>query len=583
MFNLHRMLVPDLLHEVELGVWKSLFAHLIRMLHTCGPHAVAIFDSRFREIISYPPDTIRKFRHSVSGMKKLAGRDYEDILQCCGPCFEGLFPDEDDAAIQQLIFTMAHWHALAKLRVHTATTLTLLRNQTATLGRRLRRFQSAVAARYNTVETDNEHEKRKRQETRRALATGSVLHSHGDYADAIELYGTADSYSTQIGELEHRRAKSHARRASQAQLVEGVNKVDRRQNYLNQCAEKLAKFEDQELVEQEAQRAEPETESAEPGSSQESTQYESLDAGGISEHHHVGIRGVTVQLGSFLRQNANDRALLNFIPSLKDHLLLRFGVSPAENLLFTELQRQQVVIPSGTLTKHATLRVSYTTYDVRRNQDTINPRTKHHFVMVQSRDNDPDHPFWYAKVLGIYHANVVHLALQSQIPRRIDFLWVRWLELTHIGSWDLCQLDRVAYATPNSTIDEFGFIDPTTVVRSSHLIPAFCYNRATDPVLPSLAYDSPLSGDWNSYYVNRFVDRDMSIRYMPGIGIGHLSSMQHPRESAIEPMDVDEPELEIGPAREEMATTSGSDAEHDGSDNSSVASVDEFCEEDEDY
>jgi hypothetical protein len=27
------MLVVDLLHEFELGVWKSLFTHLIRLLH----------------------------------------------------------------------------------------------------------------------------------------------------------------------------------------------------------------------------------------------------------------------------------------------------------------------------------------------------------------------------------------------------------------------------------------------------------------------------------------------------------------------------------------------------------------------
>ena len=27
------MLVPDLLHEFELGVWKSLFTHLIRILY----------------------------------------------------------------------------------------------------------------------------------------------------------------------------------------------------------------------------------------------------------------------------------------------------------------------------------------------------------------------------------------------------------------------------------------------------------------------------------------------------------------------------------------------------------------------
>jgi len=27
------MLVPDLMHEFELGIWKSLFTHLIRILY----------------------------------------------------------------------------------------------------------------------------------------------------------------------------------------------------------------------------------------------------------------------------------------------------------------------------------------------------------------------------------------------------------------------------------------------------------------------------------------------------------------------------------------------------------------------
>lgn len=35
-FNLSRMLVVDLLHEFELGVWKALFTHLIRILYAAG-------------------------------------------------------------------------------------------------------------------------------------------------------------------------------------------------------------------------------------------------------------------------------------------------------------------------------------------------------------------------------------------------------------------------------------------------------------------------------------------------------------------------------------------------------------------
>jgi hypothetical protein len=31
------MLVVDLLHEFELGVWKTIFTHLIRLLHAAAP------------------------------------------------------------------------------------------------------------------------------------------------------------------------------------------------------------------------------------------------------------------------------------------------------------------------------------------------------------------------------------------------------------------------------------------------------------------------------------------------------------------------------------------------------------------
>lgn len=101
--------------------------------------------------------------------------------------------------------------------MHTTTTLALLRSQTTILARRLRRFQSKIASCYKAVETDREHEARKRREVRRGLATESIpevvegekgstsfslvtykLHALGDYVEAIELFGTTDSYSTQI-------------------------------------------------------------------------------------------------------------------------------------------------------------------------------------------------------------------------------------------------------------------------------------------------------------------------------------------------------------------------------------------------
>ena len=44
--DLYALLTVDLLHEVELGVWKGLFTHIIRMLHYHSQEAVTELDRR---------------------------------------------------------------------------------------------------------------------------------------------------------------------------------------------------------------------------------------------------------------------------------------------------------------------------------------------------------------------------------------------------------------------------------------------------------------------------------------------------------------------------------------------------------
>jgi hypothetical protein len=41
----------------------------------------SIYGSRFRMMVTFGHDTIRRFANNVSKMKKLAARDFEDILQ----------------------------------------------------------------------------------------------------------------------------------------------------------------------------------------------------------------------------------------------------------------------------------------------------------------------------------------------------------------------------------------------------------------------------------------------------------------------------------------------------------------------
>ncbi|KAG2737213.1 hypothetical protein P692DRAFT_201733569, partial [Suillus brevipes Sb2] len=81
-----RMLVVDFLHECELGTWKALFTHLIRLLYALpmGNQLVATLDERYAESVpAYSNGVIRMFANNTSEMKRLAARDFEDILQVC--------------------------------------------------------------------------------------------------------------------------------------------------------------------------------------------------------------------------------------------------------------------------------------------------------------------------------------------------------------------------------------------------------------------------------------------------------------------------------------------------------------------
>ncbi|PSR72540.1 hypothetical protein PHLCEN_2v11593, partial [Hermanssonia centrifuga] len=80
-FNFYSMFVYDLLHEFELGVWKADFTHILRALYALGRDRIQKLNERFRAVPTFGRDTIRRFGVNVSGMKKLAARDFEDILQ----------------------------------------------------------------------------------------------------------------------------------------------------------------------------------------------------------------------------------------------------------------------------------------------------------------------------------------------------------------------------------------------------------------------------------------------------------------------------------------------------------------------
>jgi hypothetical protein len=145
----------------------------------------------------------------------------------------------------------------------------------------------------------------------------------------------------------------------------------------------------------------------------------------------------------------------------------------------------------------------------RQAQDVVNPNTPHRDIMLLANPDDleanSNHPFLYACVLRIYHANVVYvgLGMRDYVPRRLEFLWVQWFQ--YFGSrsviWKDCHLDCVRFP-PMASEHMFGFVDPRDVLRGCHIMQRFAKGTVHANVigLSRLIDDST---DWCFYYVNR--------------------------------------------------------------------------------
>ena len=178
-----------------------------------------------------------------------------------------------------------------------------------------------------------------------------------------------------------------------------------------------------------------------------------------------------------------------------------------DETVFSDTDRGTVRLIDNRIYSAKVLRVNYTTYDVRRDQDSMNPRT-HSDVMVLSREGGPNaHPYWYARVLGVFHVRLLHTgaAATNRSVQRMEFLWVRWFGTVdgHQYGFKAARLPKVGFID-ESDPSAFGFLDPTLVVRGCHLIPAFFDGRTSELLrTPYTAARPPGEhDDWAAFYVS---------------------------------------------------------------------------------
>ena len=191
---------------------------------------------RFSRIPPFGINGIRRFPPNVAEMRQHVARHFEDMLQVCAtpflafayrmpynsdyqcsiPAFEGLFPPDHDDIIRILLFRLCEWHVFAKLWLHSDESLALLDEALKKLGTQIWKFQEKTCEVFKTCELPSEAAARQRcQQAQAELgcqvkpASSTVclkkfntltykFHTLGDYTRTIRMFGTTNSYTTQI-------------------------------------------------------------------------------------------------------------------------------------------------------------------------------------------------------------------------------------------------------------------------------------------------------------------------------------------------------------------------------------------------
>lgn len=203
-------LINKLLYRVSL--WP--LVDIDKLLHLVGLQYVGLSTTQARCTKLVLATLKTSFRYVIRNVC-LSFAIVTIIFKCAIPCFEGLFPEPDNTHVMRLLYTMAYWHSLAKMRMHTESSVCLLDNAHTAMATHLRHFEKIVCPRYTTKETQKEYAKRVRTETKRTTkttvetntrATGrktksfnlSTVKTHllGYYPSYIRTYGTMDLLST---------------------------------------------------------------------------------------------------------------------------------------------------------------------------------------------------------------------------------------------------------------------------------------------------------------------------------------------------------------------------------------------------
>ncbi|KLO06038.1 hypothetical protein SCHPADRAFT_895789 [Schizopora paradoxa] len=507
--------------------------------------------------------TIRLFQKSVAAMQQPTAHQFESILKCALPTFEALLPSPHDELVLDLLSILATWHALAKLRSHTADILSILKTTTTTLGSLLRKFKRTTCEEYDTRELDkktfgdlkkgrkprapaqaatgapnkgkrkqkatnepdgsdgddNPSQKKKVPKKKELNLDTAKIHELEHCVPDIWMFGATGSFSAEPsqnianeardlkGEMEHKVVKGFYGKTNKINASKDIARYERRR-----AAFKLiGKRDPYRLADAHRQRGKMKKREKGKRTTKQNRGDAPANPSDPNLHYHIlAAFCKKLNIPTWLSEHPDDPALKNFYNRLRDHLLGRCQGREfdGDEHQFSTEERNNIRVQYDELREHTTMNVNYTTYAGRRDQDLFNPRTRPD-VMVLSREEGPDaHPFWYAKIVKIFSLTFQYVppgvAPWDVLHQRVHVLWVRWYgrDTDAAAGWRRRRLHTVGFV-PEGDDAAFGFLDPSQIVRGAHLIPAFRYGRTKEMLGESICRDAKEGNeDWKFFYVN---------------------------------------------------------------------------------
>ncbi|KAI9431387.1 hypothetical protein H4582DRAFT_2085061 [Lactarius indigo] len=417
--------------------------------------------------------------------------------------------------------------------------------------------------------TSKGKQKAKQRKTHKFNMSTYKMHALGDYARCIRLFGPSDGYSTQTGELEHRRCKRFYPRVHKGKrhYKRGIAKHVYREHVIHNIGKDLNLDMSRPAKRRKLSKPDGKT----------GTMPKGLPQAPPQQRYQLPKRSQNVfMLDVFLRENRRDPAIKDFLPHLRDHLLARIlhREYDGDDSPFSDSQRAEVQLRGRKLYQHKVLRINYTTYDLHCEQDSINPRTQPNIMVLRPDGPDP-HPYWYARIIGIYHVMVDHPNLSD--GARMDFLWVRWygsdIDQTHKSGFKARRLHRIGFVEHTGDPEAspaFGFVDPYNVIRAVHLPPVYKEGKRADLLSHSMA-QSESDDDVESIELEAVQDETQDRSQSP-FGRDKEDNESHTSEDSTQ----EEDDLRMA-----SGSQSGDSDSDEGEDNEELCDSDEGNQEDD--